>query len=92
LRSYSLVARIRSTIPSRLIEAVRRRGAGLESSRAREGELILATTAEDLDRFAEIFGDAYIRGIPAFNDGTATINEAGAVTPWGVFDTIPPLS
>jgi predicted lipoprotein with Yx(FWY)xxD motif len=40
----------------------------------------------------QFFGDAYIAGIPAYNNGTATINGAGAVTPWGVFDTIPPLS
>jgi predicted lipoprotein with Yx(FWY)xxD motif len=39
----------------------------------------------------QFFGDAYIAGIPAYNNGTATINGAGAVTPWGVFNTIPPL-
>ena len=35
-------------------------------------------------------GDAYIPGLP-YNNGMATINGAGAVTPWGVFNTIPPL-
>lgn len=39
----------------------------------------------------QFFGDAYIPGLP-YNNGTASINGAGAVTPWGVFDTIPPLS
>lgn len=34
-------------------------------------------------------GDAYIAGLPY---GSARIDGAGAVTPWGVFDTIPPLS
>jgi predicted lipoprotein with Yx(FWY)xxD motif len=32
--------------------------------------------------------DAYIPGFP-YNDGVATINGAGAHTPWGVFRTIP---
>ena len=36
------------------------------------------------------FGDAYIPGLP-YNGGTASINGAGASTPWGVFNTIPPL-
>jgi len=36
------------------------------------------------------FGDAYIPGLP-YNGGMATINGAGATTPWGVFNTIPPL-
>lgn len=36
------------------------------------------------------FGDAYIAGVPFYNDGLPTINGAGAVTPWGVFNTIPP--
>jgi predicted lipoprotein with Yx(FWY)xxD motif len=39
----------------------------------------------------QFFGDAYIAGLP-YNGGTASINGAGAVTPWGVFDTIPPSS
>jgi predicted lipoprotein with Yx(FWY)xxD motif len=34
------------------------------------------------------FGDAYIAGLPY---GDAKIDGAGAVTPWGVFNTIPPL-
>ena len=37
------------------------------------------------------FGDAYIAGIPFYNNGMPTINGAGAVTPWGVFNTIPSL-
>lgn len=36
------------------------------------------------------FNDAYIPGFP-YNDGAATINGAGANSPWGVFNTIPPL-
>ena len=36
------------------------------------------------------YGDAYIMGIPFYNNGMPTINGAGAVTPWGVFNTIPP--
>jgi predicted lipoprotein with Yx(FWY)xxD motif len=36
------------------------------------------------------YGDAYISGIPFYNNGMPTINGAGAVTPWGVFNTIPP--
>jgi predicted lipoprotein with Yx(FWY)xxD motif len=32
--------------------------------------------------------DAYIAGIT----GTQSINGAGVATPWGVFDTIPPVS
>jgi len=36
------------------------------------------------------FGDAYIGGLPFYGD--ARIDGAGAVTPWGVFNTIPPLS
>ena len=39
----------------------------------------------------QFFGDAYIPGLP-YNGGIASINGAGAVTAWGVFDTIPPLS
>jgi predicted lipoprotein with Yx(FWY)xxD motif len=35
------------------------------------------------------FGDAYLAGIPFYNSGLPTINGAGAVTPWGVFNTIP---
>jgi predicted lipoprotein with Yx(FWY)xxD motif len=35
------------------------------------------------------FGDAYIPGLP-YNNGVAGINGAGAITPWGVFNTIPP--
>jgi predicted lipoprotein with Yx(FWY)xxD motif len=38
----------------------------------------------------QFFGDAYIAGIPAYNNGMATINGAGLVTPFGVFNTIPP--
>jgi predicted lipoprotein with Yx(FWY)xxD motif len=38
----------------------------------------------------QFFGDAYIAGIPAYNNGAATINGAGLVTPFGVFNTIPP--
>jgi len=34
-------------------------------------------------------GDAYIAGLPEIG-GPASINGAGAVTPWGVFNTIPP--
>jgi predicted lipoprotein with Yx(FWY)xxD motif len=37
------------------------------------------------------FGDAYLPTIPAYNDGVASINGDGLSTPWGVFDTIPPL-
>ena len=37
------------------------------------------------------FGDAYIAGVPFYNNGMPTINGAGAVTPWGVFNTIPAL-
>ena len=36
------------------------------------------------------YGDAYIPGLP-YNGGVASINGAGANTPWGVFNTIPPL-
>ena len=36
------------------------------------------------------YDDAYIPGLP-YNSGTASINGAGAHTPWGVFNTIPPL-
>ena len=36
------------------------------------------------------YNDAYIPGLP-YNGGTASINGAGAHTPWGVFNTIPPL-
>jgi predicted lipoprotein with Yx(FWY)xxD motif len=39
----------------------------------------------------QFFGDAYIAGIAAYNNGTATINGAGVVSPWGVFNTIPQL-
>ena len=39
----------------------------------------------------QFFGDAFIPGLP-YNGGTASINGAGAITPWGVFNTIPPLS
>jgi predicted lipoprotein with Yx(FWY)xxD motif len=35
------------------------------------------------------FGDAYLAGVPFYNSGMPTINGAGAVTPWGVFNTIP---
>ena len=35
-------------------------------------------------------GDAYIPGIPGVS-GPASINGAGKHTPWGVFNTIPPL-
>lgn len=35
-------------------------------------------------------GDAYIPGIPGIS-GPASINGAGKHTPWGVFNTIPPL-
>jgi predicted lipoprotein with Yx(FWY)xxD motif len=35
------------------------------------------------------YGDAYIAGLPY---GAARIDGAGAVTPWGVFDTIPSSS
>jgi predicted lipoprotein with Yx(FWY)xxD motif len=34
-------------------------------------------------------GDAYIAGLPVIG-GPASINGAGATTPWGVFNTIPP--
>jgi predicted lipoprotein with Yx(FWY)xxD motif len=34
------------------------------------------------------FGDAYIAGLPY---GGARIDGAGASTPWGVFNTIPPF-
>ncbi len=34
-------------------------------------------------------GDAYIAGLPVIG-GPASINGAGAITPWGVFNTIPP--
>ena len=34
--------------------------------------------------------DAYIPPFP-YNGGPASINGAGADTPWGVFNTIPPL-
>jgi predicted lipoprotein with Yx(FWY)xxD motif len=37
------------------------------------------------------FGDAYLAGVPFYNNGMPTINGAGAVTPWGVFNTIPAL-
>ena len=36
------------------------------------------------------YNDAYIPGLP-YNNGMASINGAGAHTPWGVFNTIPPL-
>ena len=36
------------------------------------------------------YNDAYIPGL-AYNNGMASINGAGAHTPWGVFNTIPPL-
>ena len=36
------------------------------------------------------YNDAYIPGLP-YNGGMASINGAGAHTPWGVFNTIPPL-
>ena len=35
------------------------------------------------------YGDAYIDGLPY---GPARIDGAGLSTPWGVFNTIPPLS
>jgi predicted lipoprotein with Yx(FWY)xxD motif len=35
------------------------------------------------------YGDAYITGLPY---GSARIDGAGLATPWGVFNTIPPLS
>jgi predicted lipoprotein with Yx(FWY)xxD motif len=35
------------------------------------------------------YGDAYITGVPFYNNGMPTINGAGAITPWGVFNTIP---
>lgn len=35
-------------------------------------------------------GDAYIPSIPGIS-GPASINGAGVTTPWGVFNTIPPL-
>jgi predicted lipoprotein with Yx(FWY)xxD motif len=34
--------------------------------------------------------DAYIAGIPGA--GSQAINGAGAITPWGEFNTIPPVS
>jgi predicted lipoprotein with Yx(FWY)xxD motif len=34
-------------------------------------------------------GDAFIAGLPVIG-GPASINGAGAITPWGVFNTIPP--
>lgn len=37
------------------------------------------------------FGDAYLAGIPFYNNGMPTINGDGAITPWGVFNTIPAL-
>jgi predicted lipoprotein with Yx(FWY)xxD motif len=37
------------------------------------------------------YGDAYLAGVPFWNGGMPTINGAGAVTPWGVFNTIPAL-
>jgi len=36
-------------------------------------------------------GDAYIPGIPGIS-GPASINGAGVSSPWGVFNTVPPLS
>jgi predicted lipoprotein with Yx(FWY)xxD motif len=36
------------------------------------------------------YNDAYIPGLP-YNDGMARINGAGSDTPWGAFNTIPPL-
>lgn len=36
-------------------------------------------------------GDAYIPGIPGIS-GPASINGAGVTSPWGVFNTVPPLS
>jgi predicted lipoprotein with Yx(FWY)xxD motif len=36
------------------------------------------------------YNDAYIPGLP-YNNGIASINGAGSNTPWGVFNTIPPL-
>ena len=36
------------------------------------------------------YNGAYIPGLP-YNNGMASINGAGAHTPWGVFNTIPPL-
>jgi predicted lipoprotein with Yx(FWY)xxD motif len=36
------------------------------------------------------FGDAYIGPLPFY--GSARIDGAGAVTPWGVFNAIPPIS
>ena len=38
------------------------------------------------------FGDAYLAGVPFYNNGMPTINGDGAVTPWGVFNTISPSS
>jgi len=35
------------------------------------------------------FGDAYLGGVPLYNNGMPTINGEGAVTQWGVFNTIP---
>jgi predicted lipoprotein with Yx(FWY)xxD motif len=35
-------------------------------------------------------GDAYIAGLPNPIGGPASINGAGAITPWGIFNTIPP--
>jgi predicted lipoprotein with Yx(FWY)xxD motif len=37
------------------------------------------------------YGDAYLAGVPFWNNGVPTINGSGAVTPWGVFNTIPAL-
>jgi predicted lipoprotein with Yx(FWY)xxD motif len=36
-------------------------------------------------------GDAYIPGIPGIS-GPASINGAGVTSPWGVFNTLPPLA
>jgi hypothetical protein len=35
-------------------------------------------------------GDAYIPGIPGVS-GPASINGAGVSSPWGVFNTVPPV-
>lgn len=35
------------------------------------------------------FADAYLGGVPFYNNGMPTINGDGAVTPWGTFTTIP---
>jgi predicted lipoprotein with Yx(FWY)xxD motif len=37
------------------------------------------------------YGDAYLAGVPFWNNGMPTINGAGAVTQWGTFNTIPAL-